>query len=104
MLADTVDDAGGDSGYAVVMDTRTGEVLALADYPTYDASEPEQSPSSHYSSRALTDVYEPGSVEKVLTVAGLIDAGKVHSRTAVRGARRPRPPGPSDPRLLRARR
>ncbi len=81
VLADTVDGAGGDSGYAVVMDTRTGEVLALADYPTYDASEPEKSPSSNYSSRALTDVYEPGSVEKVLTVAGLIDAGKVNSRT-----------------------
>ncbi len=76
-LRDTVRRAGGESGLAVVMDTQTGEVLALADHPTYDASNPTDYPSELYTSRALTDVYEPGSVEKVLTVAGLIDAGKV---------------------------
>ncbi len=67
--------ARGDSGYAVVMDSRTGELLAVADDPTYNASSPQQYPSSLYNSRALTDVYEPGSVEKVLTMAGLLDAG-----------------------------
>ena len=81
VLRETVTGARGDSGYAVVMDTQTGELLSLADYPTYDAAEPEKSPDSVYSSRALTDVYEPGSVEKVLTVAGLIDAGKVTDKT-----------------------
>ncbi|MBS43162.1 MAG: peptidoglycan glycosyltransferase [Nocardioides sp.] len=80
-LQQTVQGAGGDSGYAVVMDTRTGEVLALADDPTYDASEPEAYPETLYTSRALSDVYEPGSVGKVLTAAGLIDAGKVTART-----------------------
>ncbi len=81
VLAQTVEDARGDSGSAIVMDSRTGELLALADYPTYDAAQPRLSPESDYTSRALTDVYEPGSVEKVLTAAGLIDAGKLTPRT-----------------------
>jgi cell division protein FtsI (penicillin-binding protein 3) len=81
VLSRTVRGARGDSGYAVVMDSRTGELLALADYPTYDASDPADFAEDLYRSQALTDPYEPGSVEKVLTVAGLIDAGKVTNRT-----------------------
>ena len=64
---------------AVVQDTRTGEVLALADYPTFDATRPLDSPEDDLGSRALSDVYEPGSVQKVLTVASLIDAGPGHA-------------------------
>jgi cell division protein FtsI (penicillin-binding protein 3) len=81
VLQQTVQDAQADSGYAVVMDSRTGELLAVADDPTYDASSPQQYPKALYNSRALTDVYEPGSVEKVLTMAGLIDAGLVTPTT-----------------------
>ncbi|XBB68575.1 penicillin-binding protein 2 [Nocardioides sp. WV_118_6] len=77
VLQKTVVGAGGESGIAVVMDSRTGEVLALADYPTYDASDPYRNAGDKklYKSAALTDVYEPGSVEKVLTMSALIDAG-----------------------------
>jgi cell division protein FtsI (penicillin-binding protein 3) len=81
VLSQTVRGARGDSGYAVVLDAQTSEVLALADYPTYDAADPADYPESNYTSRALSDVYEPGSVQKVLTVAGLIDAGKVTNKT-----------------------
>ncbi len=81
VLRETVRNARGDSGYAVVMDSRTGELLAVADDPTYDASSPQQYPEALYNSRALTDVYEPGSVEKVLTMAGLLDAGLVTPTT-----------------------
>ncbi len=84
VLADTVREARGDSGYAVVMDSRTGEILCLADYPTYDASQPRLSPEDLWYSHAVADIYEPGSVEKVLTVAGLIDAGKVTNKTRFR--------------------
>lgn len=77
-LRDTVRKAGGESGIAIVMDSSSGEVLAMADHPTYDASDPEATPDQElYKSRAVTDIYEPGSVEKVLTMAALIDAGKV---------------------------
>ena len=83
VLRTTVQGAGGDSGAAVVMDTRTGELLALADYPTYDSNHPTLSPEGDLGSRALRDVYEPGSVEKVLTAASLIDAGKVTPDTKI---------------------
>lgn len=78
VLRDTVRKAGGESGMAIVMDSSSGEVLALADHPTYDAGNPEATPDQGlYKSRAVTDIYEPGSVEKVLTMAALVDAGKV---------------------------
>ena len=75
VLQQTVQKSGGESGMAVIMDTRTGELLALADYPTYDASDPARYPKELYKSSALTDVYEPGSVEKVLTISSLVDSG-----------------------------
>ncbi len=81
-LRDTVRAAGGESGIAIVMDSRSGEVLALADHPTYDAGDPGATPDQElYKSRAVTDIYEPGSVEKVLTMASLIDAGKLTMET-----------------------
>jgi cell division protein FtsI (penicillin-binding protein 3) len=81
VLRQTVLGARGDSGFAVVMDRSSGEVLALADYPTYDASDPQASLPKDRNSLAMTSPYEPGSVEKVLTLSGLIDAGKVTDRT-----------------------
>ncbi len=81
VLRQTVLGSGGESGFAVVLDRRTGETLALADYPTYDASNPQASPAKDRNSLAMTSPYEPGSVEKVLTLSSLIDAGKVTDRT-----------------------
>ncbi len=83
VLRQTVEDAGAESGFAVVMDTETGEILSLADHPTFDASNPLVADKEDLGSRAMNDVYEPGSVEKVLTVAGLLDAGKVTPRTRI---------------------
>jgi cell division protein FtsI (penicillin-binding protein 3) len=83
VLRNAVVNAGATSGAALAMDSRTGEILALADYPTYDASDPAASPATDRGSRALSDVYEPGSVEKVLTTSSLIDAGKVTPRTRI---------------------
>ncbi len=83
VLRSTVQGAGGESGVAVVMDTRTGELLALADYPTYDANQPTLSGEADLGTRALRDVFEPGSVNKVLTAASLIDAGKVTPDTKI---------------------
>jgi cell division protein FtsI (penicillin-binding protein 3) len=77
VLRQTVYGARADSGVAIVMDSRTGEVLSLADYPTYDANQPLESDEADLGSRAMSDVYEPGSVEKVLTLGALVDAGRV---------------------------
>ncbi|GCD91704.1 penicillin-binding protein 2 [Nocardioides sp. LS1] len=84
VLRQTVEDARGDSGMAVVMDTLTGELLSVADYPTFDANSPQESPKADLGSRSTSDVYEPGSVEKVLTLSSLIDAGKVTDKTRLK--------------------
>ncbi len=81
VLRTAVEASKAEAGTAVVMDTRTGEVLALADYPTFDANKPGKADKADLGSRGLSDVYEPGSVEKVLTAASLINAGKVTPRT-----------------------
>ncbi len=83
VLGQTVESARADSGFAVVMDSRTGELLAVADYPTFDANDPTGSPKEDLGSRAMQDVYEPGSVEKVLTVSSLMDLGLVTPRTKI---------------------
>ncbi len=83
ILRQTVEDAGGESGSAVVMDTATGELLGLADYPTYDPNITTNLDEARLGSRSLRDVYEPGSVQKVLTLSSLIDAGVVGPRTEV---------------------
>nr|WP_179519619.1 penicillin-binding protein 2 [Nocardioides perillae] len=83
VLRQTVEDARADSGVAIVMDTRTGEVLALADHPTFDANAPLASAEDDLGSRAMSDVYEPGSVQKVVTAAALLDAGLVTPETRI---------------------
>lgn len=72
------------SAVAVVLDSRTGEVMALADAPTFNANKALEADKDDLGSRAISDAYEPGSVEKVLTAAALIDAGKVTPRTRLR--------------------
>jgi cell division protein FtsI (penicillin-binding protein 3) len=84
ILQQTIQQAGAVSGHAVIMDTRTGGLLALADYPTYDAGDPQDSPKERYKAAALTDPYEPGSVQKAMTMAALIDAGLATRKTKVR--------------------
>ncbi len=80
VLAQAVQQARAASGAAIVVDTRTGEILALADVPTFDANKPTEADKDDLGSRALSDTYEPGSVEKVLTMSSLIDAGKAFPR------------------------
>jgi cell division protein FtsI (penicillin-binding protein 3) len=81
VLRETVENAGGDSGTIVVLDSRTGELLANADYPTFDANEPLEADNADLGARSVSDVYEPGSVQKVLTAAALVDDGRVTANT-----------------------
>lgn len=80
VLAQTVREYGAESASAVVMDPRSGEILALADVPTFDANDPSASPSDDLGARSLSDVFEPGSVAKVLTAASLVEERKTFPR------------------------
>jgi len=85
MLRNAVERTGGSSGTVVVTDTVSGELLALADYPTYDANDPLDTAASEQDlgSRAVTSPYEPGSVQKALTFAALLDQGLISPRTRI---------------------
>jgi cell division protein FtsI (penicillin-binding protein 3) len=78
-----VRDLGADSGFAIVMDVRTGELLALANAPGFDPNQLKKSDKPNLGNRAVSEPYEPGSVQKVLTAAALIDSGTANPETKV---------------------
>lgn len=82
-LASGAQQAGAKTGYAVVMNVDTGEILALANTPSYDSSNPGEADAADLSNRAVSSAYEPGSVQKVVTMAALADAGLVTPETQV---------------------
>lgn len=62
---------------AVVMHPKTGEILALSSRPTFDPNQLGQSRTDARRNRAITDMFEPGSVFKIVTVAAALNEGKV---------------------------
>jgi cell division protein FtsI (penicillin-binding protein 3) len=62
-----------DSGSAIIMDPRTGEILAMASDPSFDPNEYRKSPESAWRNRAVQDSYEPGSTFKIVTASAAID-------------------------------
>ena len=71
------------SGSAVVLDVKTGEVLAMVNQPTYNPNNRDSLRSSHYRNRAVTDVFEPGSTVKPFTVAMALESGKYRPDTLI---------------------
>lgn len=66
------------AGTAIVMDPWTGEILALANLPTYDPNTYKTAGAAARRDRAATDAFEPGSVFKVILMAGALEEGVVH--------------------------
>jgi cell division protein FtsI/penicillin-binding protein 2 len=77
VLRQTVEKWGAKAATAVVLDPRTGEVLAMAQAPGFDANAASQVPQERQRNRAVTDTYEPGSTFKLVTVAGVLTEGLV---------------------------
>jgi cell division protein FtsI (penicillin-binding protein 3) len=65
------------TGAAVVLDVRTGEVLAQASYPTYDAAQPLKSKPESREDTATSFVVDPGSVHKAITIGAALQEGAV---------------------------
>lgn len=82
-LADGMGQSGAKTGMAMVMNVNTGELLAMANGPSFDPSAPGDAENGDRGNRSVTDAYEPGSVQKVLTMAALADAGMVTPDTEV---------------------
>lgn len=79
-VATMVRQSGALSGYAVVMDPKTGDLLAAASYPSYDPAKPAQT-TTGLRNPLFEDVYEPGSTSKVITAAAALEEGIVEIDT-----------------------
>lgn len=62
-------------GIIIVMDPKTGEILALGNRPTYDPNHFEKAEEKDFKNKAVTDIYEPGSTFKPIVAAAALDAG-----------------------------
>lgn len=76
-LAESIRESGAATGVALVMNVNNGEILALANAPTFDSANPGAADVADLGNRAVSAAYEPGSTQKVLTMAALADAGLV---------------------------
>ncbi|HEY1455690.1 MAG TPA: penicillin-binding protein 2 [Candidatus Dormibacteraeota bacterium] len=82
-LADGVKKDKAESGSVLIMDTATGGIVASASYPSYNANDFTHADGSAFLDPTTSSVYEPGSVMKVVTLAGAINAGAITPTTVI---------------------
>jgi len=74
------------AGSVVVLDVQTGEVLALANYPSYVPDKRQNLSGEQLRNRALTDSFEPGSTMKPFIIGLAMDNGRVTPQTSIQTA------------------
>ncbi|WUU00604.1 penicillin-binding transpeptidase domain-containing protein [Streptomyces pseudovenezuelae] len=74
-ITDQVKESKADRGYVIVQDTRTGQVLAMANSPGFDPNDLSKASSVNMGNAALQDAYEPGSTAKVMSMAAVLEQG-----------------------------
>jgi cell division protein FtsI (penicillin-binding protein 3) len=82
-LVDEVNAVDAKGGMAIVIDVRTGDILAMANVDGETAESPAKPAPSTGQNRTVTDVFEPGSTNKVVTIAAALEAGIVEPDTVV---------------------
>ncbi|MCU0969052.1 MAG: penicillin-binding protein 2, partial [Rubrivivax sp.] len=85
-VRDAVVEHGAKGGSVVVLDVQTGEVLALANYPSFDPANRRNLSGEQLRNRALTDIFEPGSTMKPFIAALAIETGRVRADTPIQTA------------------
>ncbi|HEX6137125.1 MAG TPA: penicillin-binding protein 2 [Casimicrobiaceae bacterium] len=71
------------AGGLCIVDAKSGEILALANWPTYNPNRRDRIARERMRNRALTDTFEPGSTMKPFTIAAALEAGKVRPETLI---------------------
>jgi cell division protein FtsI (penicillin-binding protein 3) len=74
-LAAAIQQTGSKAGTVVVQDPSNGEILAMANWPTFNPNAPAESKPDARQNRAIANLYEPGSVFKIVTLSAAIDQG-----------------------------
>ncbi|MFF1836966.1 peptidoglycan D,D-transpeptidase FtsI family protein, partial [Streptomyces sp. NPDC058231] len=82
-ISDQVKESKADRGYVIVQNSRTGEVLAMANAPGFDPNDLSQADAASLGNAALQDVYEPGSTSKVMSMAAVLEEGAATPGTHV---------------------
>ena len=85
-LAEAVEANNAKSAQGIIMDCRTGAILGIASSPSYDPNDPPRSDMELLNqlsrNRVVTDVYEPGSTFKIITLSAAIDSGAAGVETS----------------------
>jgi cell division protein FtsI (penicillin-binding protein 3) len=76
-LLEAVRSNGARGGTVIVMDPQNGDILAMASYPWFDPNRFEDARPGTYRNRAVTDAFEPGSTNKVITATAAVDRGAI---------------------------
>ncbi|WP_304951804.1 penicillin-binding protein 2 [Streptomyces sp. NBRC 110035] len=82
-ISEQVEKSKADRGYVIVQDTRTGEVLAMANAPGFDPNDLSEADPAALGNAALQDAFEPGSTAKVLSMAAVLEEGAATPQTHV---------------------
>ncbi len=82
-LKSAVVEHGAKAGGIVVIDALTGELLALANLPTYNPNNRARLTGAQLRNRAFTDIFEPGSTLKPFTVAAALESGRITPQTTI---------------------
>ena len=85
-VRDAVAEHGAKAGSVVVLDVKSGEVLALANYPSFDPGNRRSLQGGQLRNRALTDTFEPGSTMKPFVIALALESGRVTPQTMIQTA------------------
>jgi cell division protein FtsI (penicillin-binding protein 3) len=81
--ADAMEEFNARGASVLVLEVGTGDVLAMASVPTYDPNRRTEDDRDRWRNRAVTDVFEPGSTQKALTVAAAIEEGLIEADTTM---------------------
>ncbi|WNM34541.1 penicillin-binding protein 2 [Streptomyces sp. Li-HN-5-11] len=82
-ITQQVKDSGADRGYVIVQDTRTGEILAMANAPGFDPNDLGHADPAALGNAAVQDAFEPGSTAKVMSMAAVLQEGAATPLTHV---------------------
>ncbi|MGW7516741.1 peptidoglycan D,D-transpeptidase FtsI family protein [Streptomyces sp. NPDC054796] len=82
-ITEQVEKSKADRGYVIVQDTRTGELLAMANAPSFDPNDLSGADGDALGNAAVQDAFEPGSTSKLMSMAAVLEEGKATPATAV---------------------
>jgi cell division protein FtsI (penicillin-binding protein 3) len=82
-IAAKVKESGAESGTVIVLNSKTGEILAMATAPTFDPNNYSKALERNRGNRALTDAYEPGSTGKIMTIAAVLEEGVLQANSKI---------------------